>query len=55
MAARARRLAGSLAAEADRERPIRAAQQLEEEARQLESQSDARAAKAAKAQSKTER
>ena len=46
MAARARRLAGSLAAEADRERPIRAAQQLEEEARQLESQSDARAAKA---------
>ena len=35
--------------------PIRAAQQLEEEARQLESQSDARAAKAAKAQSNTER
>jgi HPt (histidine-containing phosphotransfer) domain-containing protein len=39
MAARARRLAGSLSAEADRERLIRTAQQLEEEARQLESQS----------------
>jgi hypothetical protein len=51
MAARARRLAGSLAAEADRERLIRTAQQLEEEARKLESQSDARAAKAAKAPS----
>jgi hypothetical protein len=49
MAARARRLAGSLSAEADRERLIRTAQQLEEEARQLESQSDLRAAKAAKA------
>jgi HPt (histidine-containing phosphotransfer) domain-containing protein len=49
MAARARRLAGSLAAEADRERLIRTAQQLEEEARQLESQSDLQATKAAKA------
>jgi hypothetical protein len=55
MAARARRLAGSLAAGADRERLIRAAQQLEEEARQLESQSDARAAKAAKAPPEPER
>jgi HPt (histidine-containing phosphotransfer) domain-containing protein len=55
MAARARRLAGSLAAEADRERLIRTAQQLEEEARQLESQSDARAAKAVKAPPEPER
>jgi hypothetical protein len=49
MAARARRLAASLATEADRERLIRTAQQLEEEARQLQSQSDLRAAKATKA------
>jgi GTP cyclohydrolase I len=49
VAARARRLAASLGREADRERLIRTAQQLEEEARQLQSQSDLRAAKATKA------
>jgi HPt (histidine-containing phosphotransfer) domain-containing protein len=55
MAARVRRLAGSLATEADRERLIRTAQQLEEEARQLESQSDLRAAKAVKPPPEPER
>ena len=43
MAARARRLAGSLTVETDRERLIRSAQQLESEARELEGQADARA------------
>jgi hypothetical protein len=41
IAARARRLAGSLTPEADRQRLIRSAQQLESEARELESQADA--------------
>lgn len=46
MAGRARRLAGSLTAEADRERLIRTAEQLEREAQELEDQADARAASA---------
>jgi hypothetical protein len=55
MAARARRLAGSLLVEADREGLMRTAQQLEEEAIQIESQSRARAAKGAKAPSEPQR
>jgi hypothetical protein len=46
MAARARRLAGSLAAEADRERLVRTARQLEREAQELEDQADVQAADA---------
>ncbi len=44
MAARARRLAGSAAAEADREGLLRSARQLEREAQELEDQADGRAA-----------
>lgn len=40
MAARARRLAGSVTAEADRQGLLRTAQQLEEEAQELEDQAD---------------
>jgi hypothetical protein len=43
MAARARRLAGSVTAEADREKLIRTARQLEQEAQELEDQADGRA------------
>jgi hypothetical protein len=46
MAARARRLAGSVTAEADREGLIRAAQQLEREAQELEDRADGDAANA---------
>jgi hypothetical protein len=46
MAARARRLAGSVTAEADREGLIRTAQQLEKEAQELEDQADGRDANA---------
>ncbi len=46
MAARARRLAGSVTAQADREGLIRAALQLEGEARELEDQADGGAANA---------
>jgi hypothetical protein len=46
MAARARRLAGSVTAEADREGLIRTAQQLEKEAQELEDQAGGRAANA---------
>ena len=44
MAARARRLAGSVTAEADRERLVRTARQLEREAQELEDQADVGAA-----------
>lgn len=40
MAARARRLAGSVMADADRDGLIRAAQQLEKEAQELQQQAD---------------
>jgi hypothetical protein len=50
-AARARRLAGSLTVEADRERLIRSAEQLESEARELEGQADVCAENADKAPS----
>jgi GTP cyclohydrolase I len=46
MAARARRLAGSVTAEADREGLIRTAQQLEKEAQELEDQAGGRDANA---------
>jgi hypothetical protein len=48
MAARARRLAGSVTAEADRERLLRSAQEMESEAQQLEGQADALAADTSK-------
>ncbi len=44
MAARARRLAGSVTAEADRQGLVRTAQQLEREAQELEDRADAQAA-----------
>jgi hypothetical protein len=43
MAARARRLAGSVAAEAERQGLIRTARQLEREAQELEDQADTQA------------
>jgi hypothetical protein len=42
MAARARRLAGSVTLEADRERLIRTAKQLEKEAQELQNQAEGR-------------
>ena len=46
MAARARRLAGSVTAQADREALIRTARQLEREAQELEDPADVGAARA---------
>ena len=46
MAARARRLAGSVTAEADREGLLRTARHLEKEAQELEDQAGGRDAKA---------
>jgi hypothetical protein len=46
MAARARRLAGSLTTDADREGLIRTARQLESEAQELEGRADLQAGKA---------
>ena len=48
MAARARRLAGSVTAEADRQGLLRTAQQLEKEAQELEAQAGGRDADADK-------